>query len=1521
MDCKLSSKILPTRLFQTSSFSDVTLEKSLTKPQISYSNTRNVLSGNLEDLLYVDELSDEEAVVCLLRRFLRQKYFTYFGKVLFFLLPDRSVIPGGVHSADVLSNPAQFLYSESHECHLFSFLKQLFTNFMTPGGGVSVFFYGQNGQFSMNKSLLFLLQMAQTRGVRGAGELFGRICDVLKLLESWSDYTNDLGNSSQMTIYKINFTENGLNSVNFIPNFASDFSTVVLSGGFPGNLRFPGNWRFPSIFYGLLYSMLKGKNLHWITQTLTTQHVKQLLNSIPKHQTQDPFRHIHSFSQVMEMLMRIGLTVDETREINKVLISIVLFHQMAKTDTANSLTEWIELLCDVLEIGLMKELNVNLKSNDIVFKAELKKNLSPQLFSTVPSALYLRIKHLLYTKINQFLILTGGPGTVNPITRSILMCNSTVEHAGSEDNFSSRVSEELFLNLFYQLVEKTLDSSIPSEIAQKNKLIVQNLTGPTGILTQLTAHAIKLYNQQDTEHNINSSTLHSLGLHHEIDDIINLESKLHTINPILRKLLKYSKNQVLNFVLFTNNSLHHIITQPALALSFHSQLQSNEAVDWYFICCDTVKDLEFDESVDKLLNFYTNHIPILDICNMQRSGNMASYELEQYCSYYFSLLYTLTNANFHANLKLLNAEQSVRLLFKLLSVGDAMYKIEGNILTIKRTLQVKMLSLLNDYVKKNLKVAVTLQNWYKSRRNTGIKRGLVNKITRLQSLIRMNLIKKNIKLQNQAKIITNQLISTCVLRCYVYKWLCDCDSKTLDLLRPEEKRFHELEFEYLQNAAAKYIQAVWRGAIIRKKYSTFRKQRFEDFALTLVQSFIRRILSCYELLNVRNVKYTSCVMIQSYFRGYLTRKRYHKLQSLKLILLPVLLKGTRICGMNEQVNFIKLYKDHNSMSLQMKRLISVQTNLPFGFLKVQNLVRMHFIRKQFITLKRTLELVYSVAMTKCARIEYLEKVKSAVKIQRWWRLIPKDSIPRLSTGSLYYLNLREKNTVRLLSSELAELGTVIYSCNVTADVRRVYLNTWAMVPLTLIKALRLMQKSATDLNYTQMRPIESIQFAIGASHSLILIQTQNGSCVYSWGWNDKGQLGRKSLYPLKSSDNDFLITNPLQFHNSSATFNTMETFNTVGNSVETLNTMGNTVENTMENSVEPVKAVGNGELEDYPLYSVMEENVLIVSIVCGDDYSLALSDVGVLYSWGDNSVGQCGLGPRYLKIYQPAKLDLVGVTSICAASYHSVVVANEEFYTFGKAFGRDIFRPVPLRKLVNLHNQTIKNAICAGNLTLFYTKQMDYVLHIHNNQVSNSKNKHISSTSNTTNSNTVNPVNGVMYSYPGSIVCLSTNGRIICGMIEVKDELKVYLMGYVRCIPMEKSVGTKTLFVGAFRDKFEKKTKPKSVLNVHTGAGMSCYLPAPAEILLPRVPNQILCDGEQVIFITNSAVYGARLFSLVVDSPEDYDVRDNSTVEIRPGANVKLDPALYQFTHPHNKKMKLHTAFNTLSHSILYATK
>ena len=42
----------------------------------------------------------------------------------------------------------------------------------------------------------------------------------------------------------------------------------------------------------------------------------------------------------------------------------------------------------------------------------------------------------------------------------------------------------------------------------------------------------------------------------------------------------------------------------------------------------------------------------------------------------------------------------------------------------------------------------------------------------------------------------------------------------------------------------------------------------------------------------------------------------------------------------------------------------------------------------------------------------------------------------------------------------------------------------------------------------------------------------------------------------------------------------------------------------------------------------------ITSVQCGASHSLALSDRGVVYSWGKNSQGQCGVGTKYAAINQ-----------------------------------------------------------------------------------------------------------------------------------------------------------------------------------------------------------------------------------------------------------------------------------------------
>ncbi|XP_952311.1 uncharacterized protein TA13005 [Theileria annulata] len=838
MDCKLSSsyKIIPTRLFQTSSFSDVTVEKPITKP-ISNSNTRCVLSKNLEDLLYVDDLNDEEVIVCLLRRFFRQKYFTYFGKVLFFLQPDR----------DILTNSSQFLYSDLHnQCHLYSFLKQIFAEFISSDG-VCIFFHGDSNDqlHTMNKSLIFLLKLANIQGFQGAEELNVRINDVMRLLEYWTSDSTNL-----MTSYKINFVGNCVESVNFIPNFATDFSS--LSGHV--------NMKLPSIFYGLIYSILKGKNLHWITYTLPLQLVKELLNSIPH--ILDPIQHINNFSHMMNIMMKIGFMVDELREMNKVLLSILIFNYMSRVNLrvgntrVGNLMELLDLVCNLLEIGIMKESNTNLKSNDIIFKAEIKKS-TPEQFYNIPTALFLRLKHLIYTKINQFLIYqtvepdknstknsnrngivdgvgtnstknsntksTNDSSTKNSNTRydsstlntnndenineyqlrSIIMYNNCImdqsyqrDHSNqsgqpnqsdqSDDlnKFIINISEEMLLNKFYKVVEKKFGYPIDSEIVQRNKLLVNNLTGQMGLLTQITSQSIKLYNEQKLSNEpieYNEQKYNEQKYNEPIEyntkeynmkKIIEMESKLYILNPII-KLLKYSKNSILKSLLFTNNSLHRFVGNLTFLLSYYSYINSEE-YHWYFISCTTkqqhinrdiqqdigqnIEKLEFDKCVNKLYNFYTNHIPILEICNMERNNNKVKYDLEQYTRYNYSLLYKFTNVKLHKTLKQLTNEQIVKLLFKSLNINENMYEIDKNIITIRMTIQIRILTLIEEYNTSHKKVIV-IQNWYKTRKYISLKRQLINNFIRIQSLIRMKLINKTIKLQNQAKIITNQFIS------------------------------------------------------------------------------------------------------------------------------------------------------------------------------------------------------------------------------------------------------------------------------------------------------------------------------------------------------------------------------------------------------------------------------------------------------------------------------------------------------------------------------------------------------------------------------------------------------------------------------------------------------------------------------------------------------------------------------------------------------------------------------------------
>ncbi|UKK02086.2 hypothetical protein MACK_001440 [Theileria orientalis] len=1478
--------------------------------------------------------------MCLLRRYLDQKYFTYFGNVLFYIQPlDR----------DPLREYSNFIYSKPSESHLFPFLKELFMslakeqfqfrpepndmpNFNTLVRQISrtistaeatqtntnfnVFFYGDNnfGQLrAAQTSLVFLVQFIHSLGLEPTGSFNMKVSNAFKILENMSDYNANSRLSNYMVTYKMNFDDkNELKSITLSPNFSTDLSCCVVSYSFRDFMMrnvtsfYPKlNLRFPSLFYWILQSLGRGHNRQWFSECkITTDCAMKALDLLPTHEVRDPNYHVLNFAKMMDLFLMIGFTVDEVKYIINILCSIVMLDiysilkdaeaqdspssssssskqaSASGSDDGNSSkssssgssaksrgykhteevrkriifagVDLLDLILDLLDIDLLNRADSGLKYNDILFKFELMSNASSKNFETLSSALYLRLKHLVYLKLNTYLSLDSSG-----IMKSLcLHCNFGSNPYAQFIQFSDyhlpwHFSEEFFMNKMFKTILNDLKGPPYLEFIARNLVLVDSATSRDGLLSKIILETVR----SDTDSTISdfdSTVSHSWhNMTYNIENVIKIDSTLYSLSPMIKTLLKYSKNQVLTMMLFSNRSLHQTLGNCASALSYYFYLNDTDYDSSYYVVCSTPVDfkksnyqdrfnlMNFNETANILFNSFTRKLPLLELCNARRTLDKHIVPVVEYMRQNITLVYMLTSKEYHGSIPHLKEEQSAQLLFSLLSVSESMYRINHGVLTMNKTVYTRILTLLDDYLKKHREPIVFIQRWWKDHRMPIVRKRLVKLVTRVQSLARMENARKEAKLTKQGKENSLDFVGLVATLFHLNSCLNTTSTKTRQLLHHMEKKFHEKEYEYLQHSAATYIQAIWRGAIERKKYALVKQNRFEEFAIVLIQSSVRRILASSQILNVRNKKTISAIMIQSYFRGYLARK-----------------------NMGDQINFIKLYKDYDSLSLQMKRLISVQTNLPPGFIKVQNLVRMHFVRRQFVHLKSCLEKVQALGMTKDARLSYLEKVRAAVKIQRWWRCLNKDSFPAISTNPIYYINTKEQTSLGLLAKELKSLGVHVFHFSVYQDIRRIYPNSWAMMPLCFVKNIKLMQRSSADLNYTQIRKIDYVKFAVGSTHSLMLISTQNGSCVYSWGWNDKGQLGRRNLYPLQPSDKDFMQMEPLEFE------------------------------------------------DDYrdKLYEGISDRINIEEIACGNDFSVVLSSRGRVFTWGDNSLGQCGHGRRLMRVHDPRPLDVIGVDSICCASLHTVISVSGEYYVFGNAFERLIFKPINIKTFVpHLRNQTIKKVRCAGSTTLLYTEELDYVLNVFS-QLHSFQN---------------------MYNLKGSIKSFCTNGKMVCAAVEISRgedqnaETKVYVFGQVRCVVSQEknTFASKSLFVGAFKEKFEnlgkKKTK-QSWLNVHSTHGNTCFLQHPTEVLLPREPIDVFCDHQQLIFTTNTGVYGTRIFQILSESSSDFEILDNCTIDIKQGCNIRLEPSLYQFTNITKKRPTIYLSSNSLSHSIGY---
>ena len=246
----------------------------------------------------------------------------------------------------------------------------------------------------------------------------------------------------------------------------------------------------------------------------------------------------------------------------------------------------------------------------------------------------------------------------------------------------------------------------------------------------------------------------------------------------------------------------------------------------------------------------------------------------------------------------------------------------------------------------------------------------------------------------------------------------------------------------------------------------------------------------------------------------------------------------------------------------------------------------------------------------------------------------------------------------------------------------------------------------------------------GDGHSLAL--SYNGD-VYSWGAGGCGQLGHDDIYSLKI-DNEYepYLDYPKMIENFK--------------DIKIIDINCGSVHNAAIDNCGNVYMWGaghNGQLgiRDYRdlkldrggfkyqptpkiLSNLKDKNIYITKVVCGDFHTIFLSTSGEIYSCGDFSCGQLGLGnlSNIILINEPKKIEGIlqnkNICFIASGSNHVIVIDNDNNCygwgdnSFGQLEVKSKNKNIKLPKLLDFvkkDNIEISKVVCRYNQTVFFS--------------------------------------------------------------------------------------------------------------------------------------------------------------------------------------------------------------------------
>ncbi|KAH7649805.1 hypothetical protein FG379_002519 [Cryptosporidium bovis] len=655
-----------------------------------------------------------------------------------------------------------------------------------------------------------------------------------------------------------------------------------------------------------------------------------------------------------------------------------------------------------------------------------------------------------------------------------------------------------------------------------------------------------------------------------------------------------------------------------------------------------------------------------------------------------------------------NVGDSVRTLLHGLEVPEVEYLIGRQNLFIRNKMILVLERRREEYLKKILPATIILQNAWRTLKPRFFVTNLRMMSVRIQSLIRM----RSVSLVWKKILPFRQLICGIVLLLHLaIPWVKT--STIFDKLEElAQQREHERRF--LRNCAATSIQAWWRGEMVRRRVILYRYNEFREFSIEVIQSAWRTLkaqASLVEKLAFTKTPNYKAVKIQAVFRGWLVRKKTCKLFMLKRCLLSLKRKSITRIGIAKHIE----YRGTLRRSHVFREQIRAHREVVNKAIIIQRVFRMALCKRQYAKLCFSAQVIQCRAYTCLEVYRYYKAIRSITLLQQWWRLnyilkkksssgdpllntvnkfniqrkIPRDPIKKsIEMNNFLIREMKQFDMMRypLLSmqglfqplAKIVESNTVFLNpvdLNIIKDVGDFYPSTWGRGFVTLCR--RLCSAIFEIAPTKQFPPLKILQFSLGQRHTLVLLAerilsgqgddtidldsfdhydessrnskngTNNGGAllgqtsgkllnfeyrnhVYSWGVNDQGQLGLPIL-DLVSSD----IREPVKF---------------------------------IDYEYRYVKSKNTGRLMRY-LIRQIDYTKRIRWVGCGSDYSMAITSDGKLFTWGDNTYGQCGHGHNYAYIPNPKIVESLKEEQVYMASagvrHCGVVTQNGTVFMWG----------------------------------------------------------------------------------------------------------------------------------------------------------------------------------------------------------------------------------------------------------------